>query len=204
MADRTALTADTSVDSASSGSARTPEFASDVTLQQLRNGLLYLLQREVRDPTHAEDLCNEAFRIVLERLARQPLEEPAKLAAYLTQTARNLLMADQRMTTRRRTVTGAQAAIDAFADPQSDPGVALQSRTRARVIRQVLKEMPFVRDRQVLVRFYLNDEDKADICRDLGLSEDHFKRVIFRARERFRVLLGERFSRSDLLCLALA
>ncbi len=204
MEAHTALTNEALVDSENSASAATQEFGSDATLLQLRSGVLFLLHREVRDPTLAEDLCNETFRIVLERLRRQPLEDPTKLAAYLAQTARNLAVADRRKVARRQTFTGEQHAIGDFVDEASDPSVDLQSQTRAKAIRKVLEEMPNVRDRLLLVRFYLNDEDRADICRDLNLTVGHFNKVIFRARERFRVLLDKRFERPDLLCLALA
>ena len=52
------------------------------------------------------------------------------------------------------------------------------------------------------MRFYLDDEDKDAICRALGLSYEHFNRVIFRARNRFRELLERRgFGRDDLLTI---
>jgi hypothetical protein len=64
----------------------------------------------------------------------------------------------------------------------------------------MLEEMPATRDRELLVRFYLNDEEKDAICRELNLSQEHFNRVIFRARNRFRELLEQRgFGRGDLL-----
>jgi len=192
------------MDSETSASAAAPEFGSDADLLQLRSGVLFLLHREVFDPSLAEDLCNETFRIVLERLRRQPLEDPSKLAAYLAQTARNLATADRRKTARRQTVTGEQAAIDDFAAEAPDPGVALDLQARAKAIRKVLEELPNVRDRQLLVRFYLNDEDQAVICSDLNLTREHFNRVIYRARERFRVLLDSRFARPDMFCLAFA
>ncbi|MFZ2509165.1 MAG: sigma-70 family RNA polymerase sigma factor [Steroidobacteraceae bacterium] len=184
--------------------ASAPEFGSDASLLQLRSGVLFLLNRVVREPWLAEDLCNETFRVVLERLRRQPLEHPGKLASYLAQTARNLAIADRRRTSRRQTVTGEQSAIDDFADEKSDPSVKLESQSRANAIRKVLNGLPNLRDRQLLVRLYLYDEDKASICRDLHLTEEHFNRVVYRARERFRILLDKRFDRPDLLCLALA
>ena len=113
-------------------------------------------------------------------------------------------MADRRRTSRRHTVTGEQAAIDDFADERSDPSLNVASQARAKAIRKVLQELPNLRDRQLLVRLYLNDEDKSSICRDLNLTEEHFNRVVYRARERFRVLLNKRFNRPDLLCLAIA
>ncbi len=195
---------ETSMDSDTNLPVAAPEFGSDAELRQLRSGILFLLHREVVDPALADDLCNETFRIVLERLRRQPLEEPGKLAAYLAQTARNLALADRRKTARRQTVTGEQSAIDDFAAEGTDPSVVAQAQVRANAIRKVLEEMPIIRDRQLLVRYYLNDEAKAEICRDLGLTEEHFHTVMFRARERFRVLLDSRFVRQDLYCLAIA
>jgi RNA polymerase sigma factor (sigma-70 family) len=204
MEGHTALTAERTVDSASSAAASTPGFVSDVSVEQLRSGVLFLLRNQVCEPALAEDLCNEAFRIVFERLGRRPLEDPTKLPAFLAQTVRNLLTADRRKAARRRTVTGEQAAIDEFPDADSDPTTSLQSQLRARAVRQVLQEMPAIRDRQLLVRYYLNDEDITEICTDLGLTEEYFYRVLHRARARFRLLLVRRFSRPDLLCLVLA
>jgi RNA polymerase sigma-70 factor (ECF subfamily) len=58
------------------------------------------------------------------------------------------------------------------------------------------------RDRELLVRFYLHDEPKEELCRQYGLSDLHFNRVIFRARERFRDLLQSRgLGRSDFFTL---
>ncbi len=204
MVARTALTTETGVNTEAGKTATAQEFGSDAALKELRAGVLCLLTAFVRDPALAEDLCNETFCVVLERLRRRPLEDPGKLAAFLAQTARNLVMADRRMTIRRRTETGEQATIDHFPDERPDPSDVLQSQWNGRAVRKALLELPNLRDRQLLVRFYLHDEDKASICRDLQLSGEHFNRVVYRARERFRVLLDRRFDRPDLLCLALA
>jgi DNA-directed RNA polymerase specialized sigma24 family protein len=67
----------------------------------------------------------------------------------------------------------------------------------------MLDDLPTARDRDVLIRFYLNDESKEDICAALGLSDEHFNRVIFRARNRFRALLERRgYTKLDVLSLA--
>ena len=204
MEGRTQLTAERTADSSIGPAPNGPELISDATASQLRSGVLFLLRNQVREPALAEDLCNEAFRIVFERLGRQPLEDPTKLAAYLAQTVRNLLTTDRRRSVRRRTVTGEQTAIDEFPDAESDPTASLQSRLRARAVRQVLEEMPTLRDRQLLVRYYLKDEEVADICGDLGLTEVYFHKVLHRARSRFKVLLCKRYAKSDLLCFVLA
>ncbi len=43
--------------------------------------------------------------------------------------------------------------------------------------------MKSVRDRTLLVRYYLKDEDKKDICRELGLTELSFNVILFRGSQ---------------------
>jgi RNA polymerase sigma-70 factor (ECF subfamily) len=173
------------------------------SLAGLRDGVLYLLRKELRDFALADDLCNETFRIVLERLQRQPLEDPSKISSYLAQTARNLVIEHRRRGTRQLTVTGHRAAMEAIGDADLDPALILQSQSRAAAVRKVLQEIPQVRDREVLVRVYLYDQDKDQVCRELGIGADHFKRVVHRARERFRTLIEQRHARADLFSLAI-
>jgi RNA polymerase sigma factor (sigma-70 family) len=170
----------------------------EIDLEAMRPGLLVLIRRMVGAHAAAEDLCSEAIRIVLERLRREPLADPDKLAAYLAQTARNLAIAEQRKEARRRTVTGQDVAIERFPDELADPVEDVEADLRRAAVRDVLEHLPNVRDRILLVRYYLEDADKDAICRDLGLSAAHFNRVIYRARERLRELLERRQARRDL------
>ena len=96
-----------------------------------------------------------------------------------------------------------QAAIDGVVHPGIDPESAGQSEVAARAVRQLLKEMRLPRDREVLVRVYLYDQDKDQVCRELGIDEQHYKRVLHRARARFAELLQRRYRPSDLFCIAL-
>jgi len=179
---------------------------SEPELRCLRDGLVAMLRglcrRRRLDYSVADDLCNESFRILLERMQREPLREPEKIAAFLAQTARNLLTADARRFGRRRTSTGEDEAIDAHADPAPDVPDSLQHLDLALLVRRVLERMPVPRDREILVRYYLRDEPKTDICADLGLTEAHFNRVIDRARGRFAALLGPEHTPKSLFSLA--
>ncbi|WP_457819827.1 hypothetical protein, partial [Staphylococcus aureus] len=52
----------------------------------------------------------------------------------------------------------------------------------------------------ILVRFYLDEEDKNRICSDLGLSPLQFDKILHRARGRLRKLLeSDGLGPSDLL-----
>jgi RNA polymerase sigma-70 factor, ECF subfamily len=44
------------------------------------------------------------------------------------------------------------------------------------------------RDRRLLRGYYVLDQDKEALCQELELSQEHFDRVLHRARARFREL----------------
>jgi len=156
--------------------------------QRYRRGLLHLLRHLGAPPELADDLAQETFRIVLERLRRGGLAEPAGLAAFLRGTARNLLVAERRKTARRRTWGDTGELAEAVAPAPSQLQSVLVDE-EAEMVRRLIGELPTDRDRQLLLRFYVGEEDKERICADLGLDSLHFNRVLFRARQRFKELL---------------
>ncbi len=52
-----------------------------------------------------------------------------------------------------------------------------------------MKHLAAARDREVLLRFYLNEEPKSAICAALDLTELQFNQVLWRARQRFGAIL---------------
>jgi DNA-directed RNA polymerase specialized sigma24 family protein len=59
---------------------------------------------------------------------------------------------------------------------------------------RILNSLP-KRDREVLARFYLEEQRPERICREMGLSETQFRLVKSRAKARFGELGKSRFSR---------
>jgi RNA polymerase sigma-70 factor (ECF subfamily) len=136
----------------------------------------------------AQELCQETLIILLTRLRTKPLEDPEKLPAFVAQIARNLVISERRKTRRRKTEVNSEM-VEQASDDTPDQVEDAQRESAAAAIRTVLSEMKSTRDRVLLVRYYLHDEDKRVICRDLGLSESSFNVVLFRARARFLELL---------------
>lgn len=160
-------------------------------------GVLYLLNRKTRDPESARDLRQETFRIAIEHLRAQGLQEAERIGAYLRGIAVNLAIADGRKTTRRATTADSEA-VELVADPAASP-VESVSRDQIRdAVRSLLAELPVARDREILVRFYLEDEDKESICIGLGVDSAHFNRVLFRAKQRFGELVARAEQRGKL------
>ena len=78
--------------------------------------------------------------------------------------------------------------IDDIASAEQPQDAMFEDRI-AQKVREILASMDSLRDRTLLVRFYLNEEDKEHICRDLGLTSTQFVKVLHRARSRLRNLL---------------
>lgn len=150
-----------------------------------------ILDRHTNGRPEAEDLFQDTFRIGLEKLRRGELREPAKLPGFLAQIARSLAIEHYRKIARRKTDADTDAVLDAVASGES-PLSGLLARENAALVRRVLQDLANERDRQILLRFYIAEEDKDRISADYGLSSLQFNRVLHRARQRYKELLGER------------
>jgi RNA polymerase sigma-70 factor (ECF subfamily) len=152
-------------------------------------GLLFHLRRMTGDPTWSDDLHQETFRVVLERLRQGGIADPGRLAGFLLATGRNLFLGGWRKQKRRGERDVADSSAIDPVDPAAGQLTRLVREEENRKVRRLIGELGTDRDRQLLFRFYVADEEKETICSDLGLSSLHFNRVLFRARQRFRELL---------------
>ena len=161
--------------------------AEEELVLRYTRGVTIIVRRIVKDPCVTEDLCQETFRLVLEKVRRGDLREAERLSGFVCSLARNLAIDYFRQAARRETLEDIEATRP-LPDPAPDQLSLLLQKEKAKAIRQVLKELKSERDREVLYRFYIAEEEKEQICTDLGLSSLHFNRVLYRARERFREL----------------
>jgi RNA polymerase sigma-70 factor (ECF subfamily) len=142
----------------------------------------------------AEDLTQETLHIVVERVRARTIDDPRKGFAFAAATARNLALNQARKVLRQQTVVDSEL-VDELAQnlemEQSDLSDA-DDRHLAQSVMMLLDELPTQRDRQLLIRFYLEGIDKQQLCRELGLSPKHFDRVLMRARSRLRAIIERR------------
>lgn len=161
--------------------------AEEELFYRYRNGVAIIVRRIAKNADVAKDLSQDTFRLVLEKIRRGDLRDPEKLSGFICGIARNLAIEYLRRMKRGETMNDV-GAVESIPDPAPDQVSLLLKEEKAHAIRQMLDELESARDRKMLYRFYLTDDDKEPICRDLGLSSLHFNRVLYRARERFRAL----------------
>lgn len=162
--------------------------AEEALVARYGPALHFLLKKRTRDSELALDIRQDALRVVIEKLRAGTLEQPERLAGYLRGVALKLCGAERRKELRRAT-TADSDAVEAVAAERADPAEHLSEEQLKRAVRELLAELSTPRDRDILTRVYLLEEDKDAICAALGVDSLHFNRVLFRAKQRFRELL---------------
>jgi len=167
--------------------------AEEELVARFGEGLAFLLRRWTRDRITAEDLYQETFRLALEKIRRGEVRDPDKLLAFLRSLARNLSIAHYRRDARQesREEPLDQEHLEPAAGlsvPEAGPLGRLLHEEKTALVRRVLQELRSERDRQVLFRFYIAEEDREHIQSAMGLSGPELNLVLFRARRRYRDL----------------
>jgi RNA polymerase sigma-70 factor (ECF subfamily) len=167
-------------------------------------GLRLLIFRRARDLNVAADLLNDAICTTWEKWLAGQVAHPEQIAGYVFQVAMNLLRNHRRAMAERPDKRAEVKALDELPMDDSNEAGGVEDRLALRV-KRLLQAMSSQRDRTILVRFYLNEEDRESICRDMKLTPAQFARVIHRARGRLRQLMeAEGLKGSDLYSLLLA
>jgi RNA polymerase sigma-70 factor (ECF subfamily) len=149
--------------------------------------VMNIIRRSLGDSTIADDLYQETFFIVIEKIREGGVREAERLSGFVCGVARNRVIKHFQRTARQERSIETEEAVS-LPHPAHDQLEELLRKECADIVRQILKEMTNERDIQVLFRFYLAEDDKEQICADLGLTSLQFNLVLHRARERYREL----------------
>lgn len=166
-------------------------------------GLQMLLVRRLRDPELAGDLLNEAVCVAWEKNRAGQIANPQQIAGYVYQVALNLLRNHRRSVGDRADRRADSRTLDDLTgapEPETiDPGLVQK-------VLRIVRDLQPLRDRVLIVRFYLDEDDSETLCAELGMTSAQFTKVLHRARRRLRELLESQGIRggdlfSVLLCV---
>jgi RNA polymerase sigma-70 factor (ECF subfamily) len=160
-------------------------------------GLMAVLTRRSGNAQLAFDLLQDAIVTTLAKQREGLAPTGDDFAGYVFRTAINHLRNHQR---RERGTVCDPASIELAEDAAPGPADTSQRDVNQRLVRALLQQMPNPRDRQLLVRHYLDERERDEVCRELALTPAQFARIAHRARQRLRELIERAgYSSQDLL-----
>jgi RNA polymerase sigma factor (sigma-70 family) len=156
-------------------------------------GIRFYLCRQL-GPQDLDDRVHDVFLIIVQSIQKGELREPERLMGYVRTIVRRQVAAqiDDNVKARRN-----QADLDfgmTLSDHHPNPERNAIDHQNAELAMRILHSLP-KRDREVLARFYLDEQPADRICREMGLTETQFRLVKSRAKARFGELGKTRFSR---------
>lgn len=134
-----------------------------------RAGLLRSVDLQVVD-----DHVQEVLMIVLTAIRNGELRDPRCLMGFVrTVTRRQAAVHIRGAMARRRRMVSIESA-DPPSPSQESPEARLASRQRITSVRRMLEKL-CERDRNILIRFYYEDQDSEFICREMHLTATQFR-----------------------------
>ncbi len=160
-------------------------------------GLMLLLLKETRDPDIANDCCQQTLLITLRKMRAGKIVNSDRLLHFLRRTAKNVAITYFRKEKRYTRLEDGEVSL------RAPTGRTAAWEIDYAVIESLLSEsldqLTIPRDKEILRRFYLYEEDKIDICKYLDVSSEHFDRVLHRAKKRLRAILDNQIGSRALL-----
>jgi RNA polymerase sigma factor (sigma-70 family) len=157
--------------------------------ERYASGLMRLVLRKVRDRGWAETIVQETFEIVLEKLAADGLEYPERLAGYMRGVVRHRISAYFRQRDREPIVSD-PALVDLVKDVRPLQYEDIDRTQTNAMVHELLESLPVARDRELLVRLYIYDQDRVEIRKALNLSPHQLDVALSRARGRLKKIIS--------------
>lgn len=146
-------------------------------------GIRFYLCRQL-GPQELDDKVHDAFLIVVQAIKKGDLREPERLMGFVRTVVRRQVAAyiDDVVHSRRE-----ELHLDVgvrVADIRNNPEQSAAFQQKMDFMTSILQSLSD-RDREILTRFYLNEETQEQICEEMNLSETQFRLLKSRAKARF-------------------
>jgi RNA polymerase sigma factor (sigma-70 family) len=156
-------------------------------------GIRFYLCRQL-GPQDLDDRVHDVFLTITQAIQSGELREPERLMGYVRTVVRRQVAAriDANVHARRRQTSLEDGIV--LRDHSPDPERLAIRGENIEVALRILNSIAR-RDREVLIRFYLNEQPADQICREMDLTETQFRLIKSRAKARFGELGKARLSR---------
>jgi RNA polymerase sigma-70 factor, ECF subfamily len=156
-------------------------------------GIRFYLCRQL-GPQDLDDKVHDAFLTIAQSIRRGDLRDPERLMGYVRTVVRRQVAGyiGNAVDARRNQVDPENGPV--LRDRKPDPERAVIDEQNMQLAMRVLNTLP-LRDREVLMRFYLQEQSPQQICLDMNLTATQFRLTKSRAKARFTELGQARFAR---------
>ncbi|MGA2269365.1 MAG: sigma-70 family RNA polymerase sigma factor [Bryobacteraceae bacterium] len=158
-------------------------------------GIRFFLCRQL-GPQDLDDRVHDVFLIIAQSIQKGDLREPERFMGYVRTIVRRHVAAHiDEVVKARRTQTGLEFGMT-LSDHHLNPELSAIEHQNQELALRILHGLP-KRDREVLIRFYLEEQPPDRIRREMHLTETQFRLIKSRAKARFGDLGRTRLSRRN-------
>ena len=142
--------------------------AESELVEQYSTGIRLMLLKRTGNHQLSNDICQEVMIVTLKKLRAGRLHKPESLPAFIRQTAIYLSIDHYRK--EKRYIYLEDGIISLQVPHYDKKAKTIDHQLAGTLLEELLDQLSVERDREILRRFYLQDEDKTTICRDLNLD----------------------------------
>ena len=164
--------------------------AEEELVDHFEDAVLHIIRRIARNSSLVEDFSQDTFLTVIRKIRNGDLQQAESLGSFIANTARFHTI-EQLRRLRQRAISENLDEAKEVPDPAPNRLDELQASEQHAEVRRLVRELR-PRYRELLLRFYINEEAKATICADLRLTSAQFDGVLHRARNSLKALYLER------------
>lgn len=136
------------------------------------------LRRSV-DPHLVEDRLHDIVVTVLEAIQGGVLREPERLMGFVRTVTQRQVAAHIRTNMAQRRRMTPIGVLEVPSPLEQSPEAALARREKIEGLEKLLRRLR-ARDREILIRFYCDEQDQEQICREMRLTATQFR--LFKSR----------------------
>jgi len=156
-------------------------------IEAYSSDLMSMLLSKTQDPDIASDCCQKTLLITLKKMRAGGIRKPKSIRSFLRRTASNVVITHHRTENRYKNLGDKVCQLPYQAESLAT--LEIDAKIIRCLLQKILNQLSIPRDRQILQRFYLYEENKSSICLDFGIKSEHFDRVLYRAKQRVRLML---------------
>ncbi|HEY7335656.1 MAG TPA: sigma-70 family RNA polymerase sigma factor [Bryobacteraceae bacterium] len=149
---------------------------------------------------YADDRTHDTYLATIRAIINGDPREPDRLLGFIHVIAHRQFCSSVRTIRQSRSREIASDNL-AVLDPACDLDNAMIAREKRDWVKRALRALP-VEQREILERFYVQEQTQAQICVDMGLTETQFRLLKWRAKAQFGSVARKRIQGETLKRLA--